>query len=297
MYDKDDMKEVFGGVDKLSKDILQSMQSMTDKEVKFLVQTYYIIQETRIQVSNRYQALLKEQMPNQFWTWAFNEFEKFENQIKKALKKWVEQQPIWTEWAVNVKGLGPIIIAGMVAYVDINKINSAGQLISYAGLVPGQERKRNEKIKWNPDVKKLCFNIGEVFVKSSNSFYQDIYRRRKEYEIGKNNNFDYKDQAKGILRKKTFKDTNCPTYKAYASGKLSDGHIHMRAKRYATKMFLSHFFEVYYTLSHGKPPPMPYVIDILGHKDYVAPPEWIKAEDNPRSQPGCRNEYSRGMIV
>lgn len=125
---------------------------------------------------------------------------------------------------------------------------------------------------YNIELKKLCWKIGESFMKQSgrNSKYGQLYKDRKAYETIKNNNGDYAEQAEAILRSKNF-SKNTVTRKALESGKLSDAHINERAKRYAVKIFISHLFECMYIDYYHKPAPNPYVFDYLGHVEYIAP--------------------------
>jgi len=61
-------------------------------------------------------------------------------------------------------------------------------------------------------------------------------------------------------------------YGHYSSGKLPPAHIHARAKRYAVKLFLSHWHHKAYEFHFGKPPPFPYPIAFLGHAHFIALP-------------------------
>ena len=63
-------------------------------------------------------------------------------------------------------------------------------------------------------------------------------------------------------------------FKAYSVGKLPKAHIQARAERYAVKIFLSHWHTVAYCEAHGKLPPKPYVLSILGHADMIQVPNW-----------------------
>ena len=64
-----------------------------------------------------------------------------------------------------------------------------------------------------------------------------MYAERKAVELAKNAAGDYAATAATILSEKNWrKDTT--TRAAYEAGRLSDGHIHARAKRYAVKLFL-----------------------------------------------------------
>lgn len=128
---------------------------------------------------------------------------------------------------------------------------------------------------FNADLKTLCWKIGESFVKVSgkdDAYYGKVYLKRKAKETVANGRRKFKKQAQHILDTTNI-GKNTPTYKCLIDGKLSPAHIHARSKRYAVKLFLAHFHHVYYEWHHGTPPPKPYAIAILGHKDFVKPPE------------------------
>ena len=72
-----------------------------------------------------------------------------------------------------------------------------------------------------------------------------------------------------LTKKKIGKDTDA--YKAYSIGKLPPAHLHARATRYAVKLFLAHLHEVMYVQHHGRKPPLPYAIGILGHAHKIEP--------------------------
>ena len=128
------------------------------------------------------------------------------------------------------------------------------------------------KPPYNTELKKVCYLIGESFCKVSNrgSLYGELYKERKALETFKNENLEYKEQAERLLKEKNYsKDTE--TYKYLSQGKLSPAHITARAKRYAVKIFLTHFFEACYIYTHKKNPPTIYPIAHQGHVDYIKP--------------------------
>lgn len=57
---------------------------------------------------------------------------------------------------------------------------------------------------------------------------------------------------------------------------LSPGHIHSRAKRYATKLFMAHLHEVMYQEHYKVDPPHPYPIAHMGHTHKINPPGYSK---------------------
>lgn len=125
---------------------------------------------------------------------------------------------------------------------------------------------------YNAELKKLCFLIGESFVKVSNrgSLYGELYKERKAWETSMNEKLHYKEQAEQMLKEFNYnKDTD--TYKCLIEGKLSPAHINQRAKRWAVKIFLTHFFEACWIYTHGTKPPVIYPIAFLDHRDYIKP--------------------------
>lgn len=125
---------------------------------------------------------------------------------------------------------------------------------------------------YNTELKKICYLIGESFCKVSNrgSLYGKLYQERKAWETMKNENLEYKDQADALLKVKNY-DKNTDTYKCLIQGKLSQAHINQRAKRYAVKIFLTHFFEACWIDKYNEKPPIIYPIAHLGHLDYIEP--------------------------
>ena len=75
--------------------------------------------------------------------------------------------------------------------------------------------------------------------------------------------------AEKELAAKKFKSDNA-TRKRLEAGKLSDAHLHARAKRRAVKMFLSHYW-LKGREELGLPIPGPYAGDIMGHSGIVEP--------------------------
>src|SRR5262249_6639854 len=117
------------------------------------------------------------------------------------------------------------------------------------------------------DLKVLCWKIGESFVKVSGSkkdIYGKVYLQRKQYEQERNERGEYAGQAEAFLSSKRIgKDTEA--FKAYSKGLLPHAHIHSRAKRYAVKLFLSHWHEAAYRHRYKEAPPKPFAIAHLGH--------------------------------
>ncbi len=301
-------------VTRLKKDLANktAIAELSKQEVRFLVDSYYSIQEYRKAVGNQLLALEKSGEPNSILSWLFSQHETLENQVKKALDWWTDVDPA-AAWAKSITGIGPVIAAGLSAHIDITKAPTAGHIWSYAGIYPGVVWAKGEKRPWNAALKGLTWKIGQSFIKvsgNSKDVYGQVYLQRRTLET--QNNFDgkYSDQAvKKLQDFKIGKDTEA--YQWYAgclkpadarlisytepekrgalfksmigepgSGlpMLPPAHILARAQRYAAKLFLAHYHEVAYTLHYKVAPPNPYPIAILGHAHKIEPPNFNQTQ-------------------
>lgn len=167
------------------------------------------------------------------------------------------------------------------------------------------------KRPWNADLKRLMFLAGDCFVKvqnNPNDLYGKIYVERKKLEIEKNARGEFADQADKKLRTtKIGKDTDAILWysgcfpaeiwngwtalsaeqrkarmkrmqKAPGQGvkMLPPAHIHMRALRYASKLFLSHVHHVMYVDFFKEDPPAPYVFGHVegDHRHFIPIPNF-----------------------
>jgi hypothetical protein len=190
--------------------------------------------------------------------------------MEKALKAPLQQfagSTVEGKWALDQYGIGPVLAAGLLAHVDITKAPTAGSVWRYAGLDPTQTWEKGQKRPFNAEFKTLCWKIGQSFMKFSGKdecFYGQLYKQDKARRIAKNEAGDYAEFAKSILEKKNFKVNQ--TRAKLETGKLSDAQIDAQARRFAVKIFLSHYHAVAYQAHHGEPAPRPYII---AHGDHV----------------------------
>ena len=259
-------------IQKLTKDLRQAGGTLGRDEARFLVDAYYMLQEDRKRTFNQERSLDKQNEPHELITWLANQSQLLEKQILSSLDVYSANIPEG-QWARRQIGIGPVIAAGLNAHIDLEKTTTTTRLWRYAGQDPTSKWEKGQKRPWNASLKVLCWKIGESFVKTCNheqSFYGPIYIKRKELEIERNEAGMFAEQAKAILETKRIgKETEA--YKAYSVGKLPPAHIHSRAKRYAVKMFLSHYLEMAQRLN-GLPVTTPYILSVGGHSDYIPPP-------------------------
>ena len=270
--------EQLESIKRLARDVKSAAVTLSTQEARFLVDTYYGMQDERIRADGQVRAMEKSDEPHSVLSWLSDQSTTLEGQIKRALDAYSASHPLG-EWARSIVGIGPVIAAGLLAHIDIEKAPTAGHIWNFAGLNPDVKWEKGKKRPWNATLKTLCWKIGESFVKVSNNendFYGKIYAARKASEIAKNDAGDFAPlAAAALLAKKFGADTQARKY--YEEGKLPPAHVHARAKRYAVKLFLSHYQHVGWVLAFNEAPPKPYVMVHMGHAHYIPPPNFSQS--------------------
>ena len=250
--------------------------AMTTAEARHVVNDYYRIQQQRIRTAAQMRAAAfgeAMELTIQFHRQTLAD----ENTRKLALNAYAKAHPVG-RWSLEVKGIGPVIAAGLLAHIDITRSTNVGKLWRFAGLDPTLPRPtKGEKRQHNAKLKRLCWLMGESFTKVSgrdDAVYGKVYVNRKAQEISRNEACLFADQAQKTLDTINLgKDTEA--YKWYAQGKLPPARIHLRAQRYAVKLFLSHWHYVAFETEFGVPPEKPYILTQPEHQDhFIAPPNW-----------------------
>lgn len=262
-------------IQRLTKDLATASATLSDAEARFLVDSYYAMQDARIRADGQVRSIEKAETPEPHLvlSWLAEQNKSLENQIKRALEKYANSHPVG-KWLNSIFGIGPVISAGLLAHIDITKAPTAGHIWAFAGLDPTKKWEKKTKRPWNAELKVLCWKAGESFVKFHNAeecFYGHVWKAQKEIYVQRNEAGAYAERSAEILLSKNFSKST-DAYKSYIEGKLPPAHIHAMARRYAVKLFLSHLHGEMYRQILKQEPPLPYPIAILGHAHFIAPP-------------------------
>lgn len=258
----------------LTRDIRSMTVNFDQRSVRDLVSTYYDLQKLRIMTNNRTKALQKAGSPHELVEYYTKQMHNLESGLVKPLNSFANQFEVG-RWALSQYGIGPVLAAGLLAHIDISKAPTAGSVWRYAGLDPTTKWETGQKRPWNAELKTLTWKIGQSFMKFSGRdqcFYGHLYKMDKARRVEKNEAGDYAEFAARILATKNFKANQ--TKSVLQTGKLSDGQIDAQARRFAVKIFLSHYHAVAYQEHHGKPAPRPYIIEHGGHVHEIAIPNF-----------------------
>lgn len=260
------------GALRLSRDLREAARLISPKQQRLLVDLYYQIQDNRKATANQLRAAKEE--PNAWITFLTLFMQRMEKLAAGGLDIASNQQAV-SLWAKSTLGIGPVIAAGLAAYIDITKTPTVSALWSLAGLNPTVVWKKGEKRPWNANLKVLNWKIGDSFCKFHNHekcFYGHIYAARKQLEVERNEAGRFRDQAEKTLATRVIKDT--ATRAIYEAGKLPAGRLELRARRVAVKLFLSHYWQVAFYEHYKTLPRGPYINtkEPLMHSHYIPPP-------------------------
>ena len=246
------------------------------REARWLVDQYYQIQDFRIQSANQVRQSGEEE-PNRVLSWMAESMRRLESDIQKALGEFSDQYTIG-QWMQSITGIGPVISAGLLSHLDVRECKTAGHFWRFAGMDPTQKWEKKQKRPWNAKLKCLCWKASECFVKfqnHKNDFYGKLYVERKAYEIARNESGGNADAAKAALEAKNYR-AETDTRKAYESGILPPAHIHARAERWVSKLFLSHIHHAMWVDYYGTEPLKPYAFEKCpgDHRHFIDLPNW-----------------------
>lgn len=251
---------------RMAKDVRTLRVDFNRNSIRELVSTYYRIQDDRIALAAQARELKATESPHELVEYLSDQLGYMEASLKSPLKAFAESYEVG-RWALSQYGIGPVITAGLISHIDIEKAPTAGSVWRYAGMDPTSKWEKGEKRPWNAELKTLSWKIGQSFMKFSGKeqcFYGKLYRQDKQRRLELNESGAYAERAKEILESKNWrKNKSSDTLR---EGKLPAAQIDAQARRFAVKIFLSHFHAVWFETHYNKPAPRPYMI---AHKDHV----------------------------
>lgn len=245
----------------LVRDLRNMTMSASAPTTRDIVRTYYDLQDLRVLIAQRAQDLSSHNNSYDVLQYYAAEIKRLESGLLRPMLIYAKST-VPGRWALAQHGIGPVFAAGLVAHIDITRAPTAGSVWRYAGLDPTNIWSKGSKRPWNPDLKNLSWKIGQSFMRLASHddcYYGKLYLADKLRRTNKNKAGDYADAAQTALQSKDWNDATARAI--LESGHLPDSQIDAQARRFAVKIFLSHYHAVAYQDHHGLPAPRPYIID------------------------------------
>jgi len=261
--------------------------------LKNLVDIYYDFQGQRIQTqlrigaSERENSLSKEQLSLYGITTIFENAHNFEKDIEKLIIKQLKNHALYTQYLVDIQGIGPLLAAGLIAYIDdIEKFDHVSSLWQYSGygmnrFCPICKKPTSVEVTYSTGTTAKKLHPFEICPECDGDTTPILQKRTAGYQSNWNDklktlawkastSFVKQSAAKSKYRKlydKIKKDERRkhPT-KKIVGGKImfNDGHINNRTMRKVSKIFLAHVWQTW-RRQQGLPATEPYAKQLLGH--------------------------------
>jgi hypothetical protein len=188
----------------LRADLREAAASLGKGGARQLVDFYYTMQHNRITAANQVRALEEAGEPCDAIKWTQAQMKANEDMAKAMLDYYTDHETSTMGlWLKGITGIGPVIAAGLIAHIDIEKAPTTGHIWRYAGLDPTVVWAKGEKRPWNARLKVLAvFKAGESFVKVQNNkkdYYGHLFAERKKLEWERNLTGQYAEQAQAKL--------------------------------------------------------------------------------------------------
>ncbi|XAI95461.1 hypothetical protein [Microcystis phage Mvi-JY20] len=167
---------------------------------------------------------------------------------EKAMTAFVSNHPMHDQMTA-IRGVGSVLAARILSMIDIHKVSSVSALWKWAGMhvVDGKAARpvKGQKLDYNPRLKTSMFIFADVQIRNRGPYRDDYDRAKAEY--------------------------------AEKYPEKSAAHIHKMAMRKASKLFLSHLWQVWREME-GLPSDDAYILTVGRHTHKIHPHErgWPK---------------------
>ena len=125
-------------LDHLTDQIRRQASQMGPQEVRFLVDHYYQFQDRRKASASQERSLGESEEPIALIDFFVGLDSYSEKKIKQMLQAYAENKQD-AAWAMSIRGIGPVLAAGLAAHIDISRAPTVGHIWRFAGLDPTQQ--------------------------------------------------------------------------------------------------------------------------------------------------------------
>lgn len=114
---------------------LRESDDLPEAQVRYLVDLYYQLQDERIRAAGQLRSAKKGGEPTALIDRVFRIQHLLEDEVKGQLGRYAESRETG-EWAFQIRGVGPVITAGLLAHIDITRATNPSKIWRFAGLDP-----------------------------------------------------------------------------------------------------------------------------------------------------------------
>lgn len=164
---------------RLTADMRRAAETMSDAEVRYLIDLFYGNQENRKRGQNQLRAARADSEPSSFIAYIAGQVESFEGVCNSALQV-VAKRTRTGRWLMELKGVSGVLTSGLLASLDVRKAATAASFWRFMGLDPSWEWLGKEKAQ------KLYADVREAgtWGRSPQELLPELARRVATHETG-----------------------------------------------------------------------------------------------------------------
>lgn len=214
-------------------------------ELRRLVTLYIRCQKARCAIENQIRGFSRIELEipelfNQLLKQLEQQEKLYSKQIKNLLenKEGENHKPVENQslnvfpsypYLKSIKGISHLLAGKLIALVDIKKSPMVSSLWAYAGQTPNSKKQKGKKANWNQELKIVCYQISDSFVKQRTPKYREIYDKEKVKQLA-------------LLNKEGENQYTIGKPLFICSPPSSKMHCERRARRKAVKEFLKDYW-------------------------------------------------------
>lgn len=264
--------------------------------IRTLVEMYYDFQDQRIISGNRIdgnvrQGLINEEDLDKYGVHdVLASTRSFEKEIQKRLTTEIKSYPLYSEYLLNIQGIGVILSSGLMAYIEnVGRFKNISSLWQYAGIGMNTFCEKCNK----PTFVEITYGEGKIKKvakrlrpmkqcdKCGSSTVPTRQRRTVGYQSNYNDKFKVlcwkiassfvKQSAEKSGYRRIYDQVKADEHTKHpemvlVNGKKTqnDGHLHNKAMRKTVKIFLSHVWTTWRIMENLEVT-KPYESQVLNH--------------------------------
>ena len=304
--------------DVASQEIRETHETVAIPRLRFLIESKYDLQKLRIMTGHRIlkygETVAMVEIKGVGQTSLFAQLQALEYGVDKEVKGELANHPVAYEYLRRVKGIGPILAAGLIAWIqDPGRFRTISKLWSYAGLgvitrcAECDKRAFTDSSLQRQWVEKMTDRLVEISKLrkkekplSKGKAQEKVLKqlcgcktprviltapKRKTGELAEWNTAlkthmwkiaDSFIKSKSPYRRLYDERKKYEQTRAETQGfKLTKLQAHRRASRYMVKRFLAHLW-IKWRQIEGLPVTQPYIQEKLGHTDIDTPEDYLE---------------------
>jgi hypothetical protein len=248
---------------------------MGNKEAQYLLDMYLFMLKRRVAIASKISRCGIESRALGF---LLDQIKAREGHARVLLDIYSDNHPVGAKMK-EVKGIGPVIAAGLLAHVNMDRATTYGKILAYGGFNPNMVWNKGELRPFCAEFRSILIHAKRVFQFLSGnptSYFGMHFKRYKNLIIAQNENGGMKEAAAAKLAKFNYRHET-KAYQCYIEGKLPPAHITQLAGTKTLKLFIGCLHK-YWSEHLGRSAPLPYAVEHMGHMDVMTLEEVIAFE-------------------